>query len=170
MVARVRGLGTYILDLGIAGGRPVLPLHAQIRRALGQHAEGTAPVEATCACRDVGTLTQYRRLHLSFVLGLVWLSGSSKVGAQPGAHCLRGGRATGYSERAVPRLPTGFSSAPTISMTQIGPLYGRRNSLRSPSLGGAIWISKHAALKTPSRSTRPDSCIFVLVRAPGPSI
>eukprot|EP00964_Phaeocystis_antarctica_P152779 scaffold120802_cov69-Phaeocystis_antarctica.AAC.1 len=34
-------------------------------------------------------------------------------------------------------------------MTQIGPRYGRRNSLRSPNLGGATSMSKHAALRVP---------------------
>ena len=97
-----------------------------------------------------------------------WVSGSqARLVAQPEAK-LRTWEGARFIGHAVPRLARGLSSAPMISMTQIGPRYGRRNSLRSPNLGGAMSMLKHAALLTLSSSTRPDSHIFVLVRAPEP--
>ena len=99
-----------------------------------------------------------RRLHLSPAPGLGAARLVQSGVAQPQEPT--GGReGRRVCERAVPLLAMGVSSAPMISMTQIGPRYGRRNSLRSPSLGGAMSTSKHAALPS-SRNTRPDSCIF----------
>ena len=133
------------------------PLHPEVRHALGEQAEGTAPVEATCACCSESAANT------------CWVSGSqARLVAQPEAK-LRTWEGARFIGHAVPRLARGLSSAPMISMTQIGPRYGRRNSLRSPNLGGAMSMLKHAALLTLSSSTRPDSHIFVLVRAPEPT-
>ena len=61
-------------------------------------------------------------------VGLVWLTVARPKRGQPhdssqrgrGRDGLRAGP-RGPSERAVPRLAMGFSSAPTISITQMGP-------------------------------------------------